>query len=76
MPVPSAVMIARISAVDRESVQTSFLYVQDLTPKRQNRLEMTITTLFSRTAGRVTFYDVKLTDRCVLGGAIRKLTRQ
>ena len=52
------------------------LYVEDLTTQREDRLELTVTTLLSRTTCRVTLDEEELRENGVLRGAVGELTRQ
>ena len=52
------------------------LHVEDLTTQREDRLELTVTTLLSRTTCRVTLDEEELREDGILRGAVGELTRQ
>ena len=57
-------------------IEAGFLNVEDFTLQRQDRLVLTVTTLFSRAARGVPFHEVQFRQRRVAFLAIRQFARQ
>ena len=59
-----------------DSVQTGFLYVEDLTTERKDRLCGTVTCCLGGTTRGITLYDVDLTVFRVLVRTVSQLARK
>ena len=55
-------------------IDTCLLYIKHLTPKRKDRLVLSLTTLLSGTAGGISLNDEYLTELCFIRLTISKLT--
>ena len=53
-----------------------FLYVEDFTTQREDCLELSVTSLLSRTTCRVTLDEEELREDRVFGRAVGELTRE
>ena len=76
MPVPSAVIMARISSCAEHLVVARLLHVQDLALERQDRLEAAVAALLGGAAGAFALDQVHFAAVRLALGAVGQLARQ